>query len=184
MSIENAIFKRKSSVNFSNENITDSEIKQIIEASKWAPSSRNNQPWRIIAVNNKSKKFLNLIETLSEANQDWAKNSGLILVFCTNEFESVFNPKVFLEIGFAGQNAMLMSTELNLETHPIGGWDEDKVKKLLLIPNKSKVAFLLVIGKKGNEKKLSKSLLSKNSNHRTRNNTDKDFNFDNWGDKF
>lgn len=74
---------------------------------------------------------------------------------------------------------MLMSTELQLETHPIGGWDEDKVKKLLLIPNKSKVAFLLVIGKKGNEKKLSK-----NDNNRTRNNIEKDFNYDNWGDKF
>ena len=184
MSIENAIFKRKSSVNFSNENITDSEIKQIIEASKWAPSSRNNQPWRIIAVNNKSKKFSNLIEALSEENQDWTKNSGLILVFCTNEFESVFNPKVFLEIGFAGQNAMLMSTELGLETHPIWAGDEEKVKELLLIPNNSKVAFLLVIGKKGDEKKLSKDLLSRNNKNRSRNNTEEDFNFDSWGDKF
>ncbi len=179
MSIENAIFKRKSSVNFSNEIITDDEIKQIVEASKWAPSSRNNQPWRIIAVTNKSKKFPNLIEALSEGNQVWAKNSGLILIFSTNELENELNPKTFLDIGFAGQNAMLMSTELQLETHPIGGWDEDKVKKLLLIPSKSKVAFLLVIGKKGNEKKLSK-----NENNRTRNNIEKDFNFDNWGDKF
>ena len=184
MSIENAIFKRKSSVNFSNENITDSEIKQIIEASKWAPSSRNNQPWRIIAVNNKSKKFSNLIEALSEGNQDWAKKSGLILVFCTNEIENEFNPKTFLDIGFSGQNAMLMSTELGLETHPIGGWDEEKVKELLLIPNNSKVAFLLVIGKKGDEKKLSKDLLSRNNNNRSRNNTEEDFNFDSWGDKF
>jgi len=179
MSIENAIFKRKSSVDFSNEIITDDEIKKIVEASKWAPSSRNNQPWRIIAVTNKSKNFSDLIEALSEGNQVWAKNSGLILIFSTNELENELNPKTFLDIGFAGQNAMLMSTELQLETHPIGGWDEDKVKKLLLIPNKSKVAFLLVIGKKGNEKKLSK-----NDNNRTRNNIEKDFNYDNWGDKF
>ena len=61
---------------------------------------------------------------------------------------------------------------------------EEKVKELLLIPNNSKVAFLLVIGKKGDEKKLSKDLLSKNNKNRSRNNTEEDFNFDSWGDKF
>ena len=177
-------FTHPSIIHFSNEIITDDEIKKIVEASKWAPSSRNNQPWRIIAVTNKSKNFSDLIEALSEGNQVWAKNSGLILVFCTNEFESEFNPEKFLEIGFAGQNAMLMSTELGLETHPIWAEDEEKVKELLLIPNNSKVAFLLVIGKKGDEKKLSKDLLSRNNKNRSRNGTEEDFNFDSWGDKF
>jgi nitroreductase len=184
MSIDNAIFKRKSSFNFSSENITNNEIKQIVEASKWAPSPGNNQSWRIIGVSQKSTNFPKLIKALSEGNQEWAVNSGLILVFCTNEIENEFNPKIFLEIGFSGQNAMLQSSELGLESHPIGGWDEEKVKDLLLIPNNSKVAFLLVIGRKGDEKKLSENLLSKNNKKRNRNSLEEDFNFDSWGDKF
>ena len=41
------IINRKSSLSFSDEKITDNEIKILIEAAKWAPSSRNMQPWKV-----------------------------------------------------------------------------------------------------------------------------------------
>ena len=52
--IINEIVNRKSSLNFSNEKITNEEISILIEATKWAPSSRNLQPWKVIFVSNKS----------------------------------------------------------------------------------------------------------------------------------
>ena len=94
------------------------------------------------------------------------------------------SPKTFLNIGFSGQNAMIRSAELGLESHPIGGWDEDKVKEISNIPSDSQVAFLLVIGKEDKIDMLSKELLEKHNKQRERNPLDINFNFDEWGKNF
>lgn len=180
---ESSIFSRKSSVNFSPEEITSENIDSIIKASIWAPSSRNKQPWKIIAVRRNSKKFDQLVKSMSAGNQVMANNSGLILIFCTPD-ESDFSPKTFLDIGFSGQNAMLRATELGLDTHPIGGWDEEKVKSVSNIPDNSRVAFLLIIGKPGKISDLDNELLDKHNKKRERNSLDKNFSFDVWGKDF
>tara|TARA_B100001250_G_scaffold190186_1_gene163341 strand:+ start:10117 stop:10665 length:549 start_codon:yes stop_codon:yes gene_type:complete len=180
---ETPIFKRKSSVNFSPKEISNEDIELIIKASVWAPSSRNRQPWRIIAIKKDSKKFNALIECMSSGNQSMAKSSGLILIFSTNN-EKEFSPKTFLDIGFSGQNAMIQATDLGLETHPIGGWDEESVKKVTDIPEYSKVAFLLIIGNPGDLSDLSDELLEKHNKVRERNPLEQNFNYDEWGKNF
>ena len=84
MSSNDFIYKRKSSVSFSPQKLSSKMIKEIIDASMWAPSSRNAQPWRIIGVQNGTENFNKIISGLSAGNQIWAKNSGLILIFATN----------------------------------------------------------------------------------------------------
>ena len=180
---DSAIFKRNSSVNFSPQDLSQKEIDSIIQASIWAPSSRNLQPWKIIAVKRSSDRFDRLVKAMSEGNQEWAQNSGLIIIFCTENDQNI-SPKTFLNIGFSGQNAMIRSAELGLESHPIGGWDEDKVKEISNIPSDSQVAFLLVIGKEGKIDMLSKELLEKHNKQRERNPLDVNFNFDEWGKNF
>ena len=75
---DSAIFKRNSSVNFRPQDLSQKEIDSIIQASIWAPSSRNLQPWKIIAVKRSSDRFDRLVKAMSEGNQEWAQNSGLI----------------------------------------------------------------------------------------------------------
>ena len=176
MSSNDFIYKRKSSVLFSPQKLSSQMIKEIIDASMWAPSSRNAQPWRIVGVQNGTENFNKIISALSGGNQIWAKNAGLILVFATNIIDDDFNPKIFLDIGFSGQNAMLKSTELNLETHPIGGWDEELVKQAVSIPDDSKVAFLLVVGHKANSSEMPKE--------RTIYNMENHFSLEKWGENF
>ncbi len=180
---ESPIFNRRSSVNFTQEELTSQEVESIIQASIWAPSSRNRQPWKIIAIKRDSKKFKQIVESMSSGNQVMANNSGLVLIFCTTN-EKDFSPKTFLDIGFSGQNAMLRATELGLDTHPIGGWDEDKVKKVSDIPENSKVAFLLIVGKPGNISDLKGELLEKHNKKRERNSLEQNFNYDIWGKNF
>ncbi|MBL06465.1 MAG: hypothetical protein CL773_01160 [Chloroflexi bacterium] len=180
---DSAIFKRNSSVNFSPQELSKEDIDSIIQSSIWAPSSRNLQPWKIIAVKRSSSNFVKLIKAMSEGNQEWAKNSGLIMIFCTENDQNI-SPKTFLNIGFSGENAMIRSAELGLQSHPIGGWDEEKVKEISKIPNYSQIAFLLVIGKEGNVDNLSKGLLEKHKQKRERNPLNKNFNYDEWGKNF
>ena len=77
---ESPIFNRRSSVNFTQEELTSQEVESIIQASIWAPSSRNRQPWKIIAIKRDSKKFKQIVESMSSGNQVMANNSGLVTV--------------------------------------------------------------------------------------------------------
>ena len=46
---------RRSVREFTNEDISDSDIKKIIEAGICAPSARNQQPWEFIVVQDEEK---------------------------------------------------------------------------------------------------------------------------------
>ena len=80
MSSNDFIYKRKSSVLFSPQKLSSEMIKEIIDASMWAPSSRNAQPWRIIGIQNGTKNFNKIISALSAGNQIWAKNGRRLVL--------------------------------------------------------------------------------------------------------
>jgi len=172
------IINRKSSLSFSSERITDNEIKILIEAAKWAPSSRNMQPWKVIFVSSDSNSYNSLFDSLSESNKEWAEGCTLFAVFCVNDDKSL--NKKFLDVGYAGQNMMLQSERLKINTHPIGGWDESKVKSSLKIPNENHVVFILAMGKKGNPDNLEDNLKERHDRERVRNSNEENFSFDVW----
>ena len=72
----NTFYNRKSSVNFSNTDCESLSIDAVVDAAMWAPSSRNRQPWRMIAVRNGSEIFRKILNASSESNQVWLKNIG------------------------------------------------------------------------------------------------------------
>lgn len=45
-----AIYKRRSIRKYTDEPVSDAEIMELIEAAVWAPSGKNNQPWRFLVV--------------------------------------------------------------------------------------------------------------------------------------
>lgn len=45
-----AIFDRRSIRKYTDEPVSDTEIMELIEAAVWAPSGKNNQPWRFLVV--------------------------------------------------------------------------------------------------------------------------------------
>ena len=75
------ILNRKSSVCFSSKSISPEELDLLIEATKWAPSSRNMQPWKIIFVSKKDDTYKNVLMSLSDSNQIWAKNAEIFAIF-------------------------------------------------------------------------------------------------------
>jgi nitroreductase len=178
------IFSRKSSVNFSGEEIDNIDLNAIVKAAMWAPSSRNKQPWKLIAIKNSSQKFNSIIESCSESNKKWARKAGVIIVFCTQDSENTRTPEIYLDIGFAGQNAMIKATSMGYENHPYGGWNEDAIKNILTMPNNSNVVFLLAIGPRGDLNRLSDELLEKHNKNRDRNPIESHFNLDSWSPLF
>lgn len=62
--MEDIIFKRRSIRLFKKQDIPEEILRKILLAGMWAPSPKNRQPWKMIAVTGKSKEtMLSLMET-------------------------------------------------------------------------------------------------------------------------
>ena len=56
--MEDIIFKRRSIRLFKKQEIPEEILRKILLAGMWAPSPKNRQPWKIIAVLGKSKETM------------------------------------------------------------------------------------------------------------------------------
>jgi nitroreductase len=177
------ILKRRSHVCFSGETLTSDEIDILIEASKWAPSSRNSQPWRIVIVRKEGPTFNQLVKSLNEGNQEWAKDASALVVFAINNDSKGLHNR-FLDIGFCGQNMMLQAEKLGLVSHPMGGWRENQVKTAVEIPADKHVVFVLALGRTGRPQNLNPNLSERHGAPRTRNPSEVNFCFDKWEDNW
>ncbi len=120
------------------EPITDDELKQLFEAARWAPSYANGQPWRFVFVRKSNTEAWNRVfDTLWPLNQKWVENAQVLLVVLSNK-KTTYGGNVFdspthsFDTGAATAQLLLQARELRIATHPIGGFDYEKVKQVFV----------------------------------------------------
>jgi nitroreductase len=133
------------------EGINDEDLMSLFEAARWAPSSYNNQPWRFIYAKRDTKHWEVLFNLLVEGNKAWAKNASvLIVVIARRNFE--FNEKPArtnqFDAGAAWENLALEATFRGIVTHGMQGFDYEKARKVLEIPDNFDVLAMIAIGRK------------------------------------
>ncbi len=67
------------------EELDDDTIMPLFEASRWAPSSYNNQPWRFIYAKRNTEYWNKLYNLLAEPNKIWAKNATLLVTVISSK---------------------------------------------------------------------------------------------------
>ena len=105
----------------------------IFDASRWAPSCFNEQPW-LFVTSSGEKDFNTFLSLLNESNQIWAKNAGLIgFIFAKKTFthNGNQNNKAKFDCGAAWMNLTLQANLVGLHTHGIGGIDYAHVYQTL-----------------------------------------------------
>ena len=145
----------------SGKEISDEELMSLFEAAKWAPSSYNNQPWRFIYAKRNTSSWDIFFDLLVEFNQSWAKNaSALIVIISRKNFEYNEKPSITssFDTGAAWENLALQGSLDGLVVHGIEGFDYDKAKKVLNIPDDYKVEAMAAIGFPANKNVLSEEL--------------------------
>src|SRR5437868_7195033 len=65
----------------SGEEIPEEDLMTLFEAARWAPSSYNNQPCRILYARRDGEHWPLFFDLLVEGNQVWARNAGALLLF-------------------------------------------------------------------------------------------------------
>jgi nitroreductase len=159
--INHVIVNRWSPRSFLNSEIGDKELFSLFEAARWAPSSSNSQPWRFIYAKRNSNSWNNLFNLLVDFNKQWcADASVLVVIISRKNFENNGQPSIThqFDTGAAWENLAIQAVSQGLITHGMAGFDYERARKDLEVPDDYQVVAMIAIGKRGPKEKLSSEL--------------------------
>jgi len=140
----------------SGEDLDEASLMSLFEAARWAPSASNNQPWRFIFARRNTAHWEKFFNLLAEGNRIWAKNAAvLIVVISKNTFDSG-TPSVThsYDAGAAWVSLALMGSLKDLVVHGMQGFDYEKARGELGVPDDYTVEAMIAVGKKGRKEDL------------------------------
>jgi nitroreductase len=159
--VDEIFLKRWSPRAMSGEDISHDELMSLFEAAKWAPSSFNNQPWRFLYARRGTENWELFFNLLVEGNKAWAKNAAALIVIVSKKtFDRNGNPSRThsFDTGAAWQNLALQGSLKGLVVHGMQGFDYDKTRELLNIPEGYEVEAMVAVGKPGKKEELPERL--------------------------
>lgn len=137
------------------------ELMTLFEAARWAPSSYNNQPWRILYARRETEQWPAFFGLLVEGNQAWAKDAAALLLFVSKEtfdFNGKPYPTHSFDTGAAWENLALQATMLGLVTHGMQGFDYERARTELHIPEGFRVEAMIAVGRPGDPAQLPEKM--------------------------
>ena len=183
MSLLPAIEKRRAYRALSNTPIEKGILDRLIEAAHTAPSSMNNQPWRIITTVEEGPLEA-LKETLVGGNY-WAKQAPAISAFVTHPQWSMNmggRELAYFELGMAAMAYQLQAIEEGLYVHPIVGFNANKAKTVLGIPDDVVLEILMIVAYPGDESGLSEKHQEAEKSARDRKPIEEISHYNGWSD--
>jgi len=142
--------------------ISRETLRSLFEAARWAPSSKNEQPWAfIVATKDQPEEFARILSTLVEFNQSWAKRAALIGI-AVSEMEFACNQhpnrNAFYDTGAAMSQLTTEATARELFVHQMAGFDPYKAIEVLHIPKGWEPIVTFTVGYAGDPNSLPEPL--------------------------
>jgi nitroreductase len=147
--ISDIIMRRWSARAFSTRSVENSKLLSILEAARWAPSSRNEQPWRYIVFTNNNPEMLKKAQSVLKEINDYAKRAPiLICAIAKKTYSENGNPNRlhFHDLGAANENMFLEAFNQGLIMHEMGGFDVQKAREVFNVPEDYEVGIMIAIG--------------------------------------
>jgi nitroreductase len=160
--VSDLIKNRKSIRSFSNQLIEPEKIASLFEATRWAPSSTNEQPWfYVYATKDQQELFGKVFECLNEGNKVWAKDAPLLIVsLARKHFTSFSGPNLHSMYDLGGANSFLsiQAVELGLQVRQMAGFYHEKMQQNLNIPEAYELGVIMAVGYPGDPETLPENL--------------------------
>jgi nitroreductase len=159
--IESIFLRRWSPRAMSGEPLSEAEIQSLFEAARWAPSTYNEQEWRFLYARRDTSQWPSFFELLMEGNRHWCHRAAMLAVVLAHK---VFqqngrpNPVHLFDSGLAFENLALQGTFMGLVVHGMQGFDFEKARKSLGVPEDYAVAAMFAVGRPGNPDDLDPGL--------------------------
>jgi nitroreductase len=146
MELYEAIRARKSVREYLDRPIDDALLGRIMEAARLAPSARNGQEWRFVAVRDRATRLRIAVEA---ARQPFIGAAAVILACCAETDGRIMRggqAAYPIDVAIAMDHLSLAATAEGLGTCWIGSYDEALVRSILDIPEAVRVVELMSLG--------------------------------------
>ncbi|MCY1494368.1 Nitroreductase family protein [compost metagenome] len=150
---------------FTGEAISDDELFALFEAARWAPSANNAQPWRFIYARKDAPSWPALFGLINEGNQRWAANASALVVLVSRTSHrrpgaSEVTPlrSHSLDSGAAWASLALQALHSGWSSHAIGGFDRERARVELGVPDGYQVEVAIAIGRRAAPESLADDL--------------------------
>ena len=141
------ILSRYSCKDFLDTPLSQHELASLIEAAHLAPSAKNRQAWRFVAVTRKD-----LREKITDAcyGQEHVAKAPCLIACCTTNIDyKMPNGQLSypVDLGVAGAYMSLQATHLGLGSCLITTFNEELVKTIITMPYLMKIVMIIAVGK-------------------------------------
>jgi nitroreductase len=150
---------------FTDATISEAELFRFFEAARWAPSSYNAQPWRFIYALKDSAHWAGFLDFLLPFNREWAQHAAALIVVVSkstftlpNKAEPSPLSSHAFDTGAAWASLALQASLTGWHTHALGGFDHDKARAILGVPEGYHLEAVVAVGKRGDKAGLSPEL--------------------------
>jgi nitroreductase len=149
--IHELIRERWSPRAFSDRPVERATLHSLFEAARWAASGGNKQPWRfILATKENAQAHERLAAALHEKNHLWAQHAPVLILVVAEIYPYPGKEYAgFYDVGMAVGNLVTQAVDLGLVTHQMGGFDADKARTTLGIPEGYAPLAMIALGYPG-----------------------------------
>jgi nitroreductase len=147
---------RWSPLAFSSRPVEQDKLNRLLEAARWAPSCSNEQPWIFVIAHHGTDGFNRMADCLMEGNW-WAKNAAVLALSVarmTFSRNGQNNRHGMYDTGAAVSSLITQATAEGLMVHQMAGYDVEKARTVLQIPQHDELCAMMAIGYYGEHESL------------------------------
>jgi nitroreductase len=166
------IQRRWSPRSFDDRSLESEKLVQLLEAARWAPSWRNDQPWRfIVATQEDPEAYRRMFDCLKQGNQRWAGRAPVLMIAFAKkgyDHDTRTNPITLYDTGQAVAQLTIEALSQGLYVHQMGGVHHDKIRETYNLPEAYQPIVALAIGYLGEPTDLPPDLQQREEAPRSR----------------
>jgi nitroreductase len=126
------------------------DLRALLQAARWAPSSYNEQPWRFIVARRENlEAFKTMLGCLSEENREWAAAAPvLMLTTAHTRFSKTGeeNRHALHDVGLAMGNLTNQAIAMDLYVHQMAGIHPERARQVYDLPEDFEVVAGVALG--------------------------------------
>lgn len=147
----------------SEKQVPESELRALLEAARYAPSCFNEQPWRYLIARDSEVRD-KIIDSMTPGNKEWAPKAPVLMVilskqtFAQNGKDNRWHQ---FDAGTSWGYLQLEAQRRGMITHAMGGFNSNKLRESLNIPDEYTIIALMALGYYGDPENLTDNYKAK-----------------------
>jgi nitroreductase len=162
----NEILATRRSPRSLNENavISNEDLRAILEAARWAPSAFNGQPWRYFVGKRGDELFTQILSSLGEFNQMWARNASALVLVASKTVKgdgTTPHEDYLYDCGLSVAQLSIEAHDRGLVAHQMTGFDKGIAQSAVSMSADLVPVVVVAVGTQDVPEKLSGPMLER-----------------------